>query len=77
MDENIQIANDIGYPVIIKAAAGGGGRAMHVVNNGAYLKQIIDQTRNQNITNIDADHKQVQLSQIKASTCLPRCFGFS
>jgi acetyl-CoA carboxylase biotin carboxylase subunit len=32
-DEGISIANEIGYPVIIKAAAGGGGRGMRIVNS--------------------------------------------
>jgi acetyl-CoA carboxylase biotin carboxylase subunit len=32
-----QIAEDIGYPVIIKAASGGGGRGMSVVHSAADL----------------------------------------
>ena len=33
----IKLANEIGYPVIIKAAAGGGGRGMRVVHNDINL----------------------------------------
>jgi len=36
--EAIKIANKIGYPVIIKAAAGGGGRGMRVVQNEITLR---------------------------------------
>lgn len=40
-----QIANDIGYPVIIKAAAGGGGRGMRVVHSEAELMSSIQITK--------------------------------
>jgi len=37
-DEAVEIASKIGYPVIIKAAAGGGGRGMRVAHNEANLR---------------------------------------
>jgi acetyl-CoA carboxylase biotin carboxylase subunit len=45
VDENIRIARDIGYPVIIKAAGGGGGRGMRVVRTEAHLANAITMTK--------------------------------
>ncbi|OCL26956.1 acetyl-CoA carboxylase biotin carboxylase subunit [Orenia metallireducens] len=40
-DEAVEIAKEIGYPVIVKASFGGGGRGMRVANNEAELVKAI------------------------------------
>ncbi|MCK4353403.1 acetyl-CoA carboxylase biotin carboxylase subunit [candidate division WOR-3 bacterium] len=40
-----QIAKNIGYPVIIKAAMGGGGRGMRIVDNQKKLKKLLSIAR--------------------------------
>ncbi len=63
-DENFRIARDIGYPVIIKAAGGGGGRGMRVVHGEASLRNAISITRTEAKTafGIDAVYMEKYLS---------------
>ncbi len=46
-DTNLRIGREIGYPVIIKAAGGGGGRGMRVVHSEAHLLNAISLTKNE------------------------------
>jgi len=46
-DDVIEKAREIGYPVIIKAAGGGGGRGMRVVHSEAALLNAISLTRSE------------------------------
>jgi acetyl-CoA carboxylase biotin carboxylase subunit len=44
---NTKIAREIGYPVIIKAAGGGGGRGMRVVHTEAHLGNAVMMTKSE------------------------------
>ncbi len=44
-DEAVKLADEIGYPIMIKAAAGGGGRGMRVAHNEATLRSQIRNAR--------------------------------
>jgi pyruvate carboxylase len=45
--EALKIAKEIGFPLIIKAAFGGGGRGMRVVTKSADLVDLLDEARNE------------------------------
>ncbi|NNJ91482.1 MAG: acetyl-CoA carboxylase biotin carboxylase subunit [Gammaproteobacteria bacterium] len=50
IERTMKIARDIGYPVIIKAAGGGGGRGMRVVHTEAHLHSAITLTKTEAAT---------------------------
>ena len=48
-EEAIELAAEIGYPVMIKAAAGGGGRGMRMVREESELQHLYRQAQNEAI----------------------------
>lgn len=50
-----KIANRIGYPVLIKASMGGGGRGMHVVRSEADLVRAVGTARQESLTAFGSD----------------------
>ncbi|MEY9865475.1 acetyl-CoA carboxylase biotin carboxylase subunit [Peribacillus sp. B2I2] len=47
VDEALLIANDLGYPLMLKASAGGGGIGMKLVQDDAELIKVFDATKQQ------------------------------
>lgn len=45
--EGLRLAGDIGYPVMVKARSGGGGRGMRIVNSEKEFKSQFDTARNE------------------------------
>lgn len=46
-NEALKIAREIGFPLIIKAAFGGGGRGMRVVTKGSELGNLLEEAQNE------------------------------
>ena len=55
LSENQRLAGQIGYPVMIKAAGGGGGRGMRVVHTEAHLGNAIAMTRQEALRGFNDD----------------------
>jgi acetyl-CoA carboxylase, biotin carboxylase subunit len=47
VEDALKIAGDIGYPVLIKAASGGGGRGMKVVTSADELESLMGQAKSE------------------------------
>lgn len=59
-ERTMRIARDIGYPVIVKAAAGGGGRGMRVVQSEAALINSVHVTQSEARTAFGSDKVYIE-----------------
>ena len=55
VEDGIKIAKDMGLPVIIKAASGGGGKGMQVVEDISEFEELFNRARNEAKTNFGDD----------------------
>jgi acetyl-CoA carboxylase biotin carboxylase subunit len=60
MQENLRVAREIGYPVILKAAGGGGGRGMRVVHAEAALPSALGLTKREALAAFQNDSVYVE-----------------
>ncbi|MCB1532029.1 MAG: acetyl-CoA carboxylase biotin carboxylase subunit [Alphaproteobacteria bacterium] len=54
-DEGLEIAEEMGFPVIIKAASGGGGKGMQVVREAGEFKELFSRARSEAKVNFGDD----------------------
>ncbi|MGB9721831.1 MAG: acetyl-CoA carboxylase biotin carboxylase subunit [bacterium] len=45
LNDYLKVAQEVGYPVIVKAALGGGGKGMHIAHNEKALQESIELSR--------------------------------
>jgi len=55
VEDGLKICNDAGYPVIIKAASGGGGKGMQVVRNDDEFQEAFTTARREAAANFGDD----------------------
>ncbi len=55
VDEALKFAKDCGYPVMIKASHGGGGRGIRVVNNEAEMRELLPLAQREALTAFGCD----------------------
>ncbi len=58
--EAIEVAKQVGYPVLLKAAAGGGGKGMRVVEHESELKESLERAKGEALTAFGDDRVYVE-----------------
>ncbi len=60
IDEAARIATDIGYPVMVKASAGGGGKGMRIAHDEAELRAVFSQAISEAKTSFGDDRVMLE-----------------
>ena len=70
-----QQADSIGYPVLIKASAGGGGKGMRIVENSSDFIELLDSCRREAITSFGDDQVLIEKYALKPRHIEIQVFG--
>ncbi len=70
-------ADAIGYPVLIKASAGGGGKGMRIVKNSSDFSDLLDSCRREAITSFGNDQVLIEKYALKPRHIEIQVFGDS
>ena len=68
-------ADSIGYPVLIKASAGGGGKGMRIVENSSDFIDLLDSCRREAITSFGDDQVLIEKYALKPRHIEIQVFG--
>ena len=60
LEESLELANKIGYPVILKATKGGGGRGLRVINTPSDLIDSFIISKKEAITNFGSERIYIE-----------------
>ncbi|MEJ7522967.1 ATP-grasp domain-containing protein, partial [Staphylococcus saprophyticus] len=60
VDEIKEIAKDIGYPVVLKAASGGGGKGIRIVKEPEHLEKAFKEAQSEGKKYFDDDRIYVE-----------------
>ncbi len=71
VEEAIRLADDMGYPVLIKAASGGGGKGMQVVHRAEEMARAFSTARAEASSNFG--DSTVYIENISPSRATSRC----
>jgi acetyl-CoA carboxylase biotin carboxylase subunit len=59
-EDGLKVAKEIGFPVMIKASAGGGGKGMRIAHNDASFLKNFDMARNEAISSFGSDEIYIE-----------------
>lgn len=65
LEEALKVAEEIGYPIMFKASAGGGGKGMRLISSAEEFKQVYDLAKGEALSAFGDDRMYIEKAIIK------------